>query len=157
MKVAIGSDHRGFAIKSRISELVRRLGHEPCDLGTHDEQSTDYPDYALAVANSVGKGEADRGVLVCGTGIGMSITANKVRGVRAALCHDDITAQASRAHNDANVLCLSADLLGEKLIDRMIEIWLATEFEGGRHGRRVDKIKDIEGSGCAPACSSPPA
>jgi len=144
MKIAVGSDHRGFVVKRKIVELVTRLGHEVLDVGAHCEDAVDYPDIAIPVANAVSTGGVDRGILICGTGIGMSIAANKVRGVRAAPCHDDITAELSRRHNDANVLCLSADLLGERLIDRMIEIWLRTEFEGGRHARRVDKIRRIE-------------
>lgn len=144
MKVAVGSDHRGFQVKRKIVELVRRLGHEVIDFGAATEDAVDYPDFAQQVAVAVASGQVDRGILICGTGIGMSMAANKVRGVRAALCHDDVTAEMSRRHNDANVMCLSADLLGERLIDRMIEIWLQTEFEGGRHARRVEKIKKIE-------------
>ena len=152
MKVAVGSDHRGFVVKLKVLELVERLGHEVRDFGACSLEAVDYPDYAVQVATAVSEGQVDRGILICGTGIGMSIAANKVRGVRAAPCHDDITAELSRRHNDANVMCLSADLLGERLIDRMIEIWLATQFEGGRHARRVEKIKKIEDTGsCADA------
>ncbi len=104
----------------------------------------DYPDFAFHVARSVGDGAAERGILICGTGIGMCIAANKVNGVRAAPCHDSITAEVCRRHNDANVLCLSADLLGEQLIERMVRIWLDTDFEGGRHARRIDKINKFE-------------
>ncbi len=147
MKVAVGCDHRGFAIKQKIVELLRRLGHDVHDFGTSSGEAVDYPDFALEVARAVAESRADRGILICGTGIGMSIAANKIRGVRAAPCHDDITAELSRRHNDANIMCLSADLLGERLIDRMIETWLKTEFEGGRHARRVDKIKQIEDAG----------
>jgi ribose 5-phosphate isomerase B len=147
MRVAIGSDHRGFQVKRKIVELTQRLGHEVVDYGAESEDAVDYPDFALQVALAVSAGKVDRGILVCGTGIGMSMAANKVHGVRAALCHDDVTAEMSRRHNDANVMCLSADLLGARLIDRMIEIWLHTEFEGGRHARRVDKIKQIEEKG----------
>ena len=150
MKVAIGSDHRGFQVKRKVAELVQQLGHEVLDLGVANEEAVDYPDYALQVATSVSGGQVDRGILICGTGIGMSMAANKVRGVRAALCHDDVTAEMSRRHNDANIMCLSADLLGERLIDRMIEIWLNTQFEGGRHARRVEKIKGIEDSHYGP-------
>lgn len=154
MKVAIASDHRGFQVKRKIAELVQQLGHEVLDLGVSNEEAVDYPDFALQVATSVSQGQVDRGILVCGTGIGMSMAANKVRGVRAALCHDDVTAEMSRRHNDANVMCLSADLLGERLIDRMIEIWLNTQFEGGRHARRVEKIKGIEDSHYGPPKNS---
>jgi ribose 5-phosphate isomerase B len=144
MRIAIGADHRGFAVRSKVVEAVRRLGHEAIDVGTFSPDAVDYPDIAADVAQRVGRGEADRGILVCGTGLGMCIAANKVLGVRAAPCHDDITAEMSRRHNDSNVLCLSADLLGERLIDHMIEIWLNTPFEGGRHARRVDKITALE-------------
>ncbi len=144
MRIAIGSDHRGFQIKLKVIELVRQLGHEVVDAGPADPSSVDYPDIAAIVAQKVSLGEVDRGILICGTGIGMCIAANKLSGVRAAPCHDDLTAEMSRRHNDLNVLCLSADMLGEKLIDRMIEIWLKTEFEGGRHARRVEKIAGLE-------------
>jgi ribose 5-phosphate isomerase B len=144
MKIAIGSDHRGFDAKKRITTLLEKLGHEVTDVGPFGSESVDYPDFALQVANAVGTGQVDRGILICGTGIGMCIAANKVPKVRAAPCHDSITAEMSRRHNDANVLCLSADLLGDELIDRMIRIWLSTEFEGGRHARRVDKITRYE-------------
>jgi ribose 5-phosphate isomerase B len=144
MKIAIGSDHRGFDAKRRIVALLERLGHECHDVGPASASSVDYPDFALQVAQAVGQNRVDRGILICGTGIGMCIAANKVKGVRAAPCHDSITAEMSRRHNNANVLCLSADLLGEELIDRMVRIWLETDFEGGRHARRVDKIQRFE-------------
>jgi ribose 5-phosphate isomerase B len=146
MKIAIGSDHRGYDAKRRIIPLIEQLGHEVLDMGPSSSESVDYPDYALQVAQAVGEKRVDRGVLICGTGIGMCITANKVKGVRAAPCHDSITAEMSRRHNDANILCLSADLLGDQLIDHMIRIFLQTEFEGGRHARRVDKIQRYEES-----------
>ena len=144
MKIAVGSDHRGFEVKKRIVPLLQQMGHEVLDMGTNANESVDYPDYALQVAQAVGGKHVDRGILICGTGIGMCIAANKVKGVRAAPCHDYVTAEMSRRHNNANVLCLSADLLGDELIDRMIRIWLGTEFEGGRHARRVDKIQRFE-------------
>ena len=144
MRIIVGSDHRGFQVKQKVIDLVRRLGHEVIDEGTNGNGSVDYPDVAAHVGSTVSKGEVDRGILICGTGIGMSIAANKFPGVRAAPCHDDLTAEMSRRHNDLNVLCLSADMLGEKLIDRMVEIWLNTPFEGGRHARRVDKIAELE-------------
>jgi ribose 5-phosphate isomerase B len=147
MRIAIGSDHRGFEAKRRIKTLLQGMGHEVVDVGTQSRDSVDYPDMAFEVARAVGEGTADRGVLICGTGIGMAIAANKVRGVRAAPCHDSITAEMSRRHNDANVLCLSADLLGEELIERMVRIWLETAFEGGRHARRVEKITRFENTG----------
>ncbi len=144
MRIAIGSDHRGFSVKSKLVELLHRLNQEVVDAGPHSNESVDYPDIATLVASQVSSGAVDRGILICGTGIGMCIAANKFPGVRAAPCHDDLTAEMSRRHNDLNVLCLSADMLGEKLIDRMVEIWLKTDFEGGRHARRVDKISEIE-------------
>ncbi len=146
MKIAIGSDHRGFEVKRRIVGVLEGMGHEVLDTGPQGRESVDYPDFAFRVAQAVGSGEALRGILVCGTGIGMCIAANKVHGVRAAPCHDSITAEMSRRHNDANVLCLSADLLGEELIDRMVRIWLETDFEQGRHARRVEKITKFEAS-----------
>ncbi|HZT79746.1 MAG TPA: ribose 5-phosphate isomerase B [Gemmataceae bacterium] len=155
MKIAVGSDHRGFEAKRRIVALLRQLGHEVLDVGPDSRESVDYPDFAFQVAQAVGEGRVERGVLICGTGIGMCIAANKVRGVRAAPCHDSITAEMSRRHNDANVLCLSADLLGEELMERMVRIWLETPFEGGRHARRVKRIMDFEGhqaGGAAPPC-----
>ncbi len=145
MRIAIGSDHRGFSVKNKVVELATRLGHEVCDAGPASAESVDYPDIASLVASQVSSGKVERGILICGTGIGMCIAANKFPGVRAAPCHDDLTAEMSRRHNDLNVLCLSADMLGEKLIDRMVEIWLNTPFEGGRHARRVDKIARLEG------------
>lgn len=144
MRVAVGSDHRGVHVKAKLMELLTRLGHTAEDVGTNTAESCDYPDLAALVARKVSNGEADRGILICGTGLGMCIAANKFHGVRAAPCHDDLTAELSRRHNDLNVLCLSADMLGERLIDRMVEIWLTTPFEGGRHARRVEKIAGLE-------------
>ncbi|MEX0712233.1 MAG: ribose 5-phosphate isomerase B [Pirellulales bacterium] len=144
MRIAIGSDHRGFVVKQNLVDLLKRLSQEVTDVGSYGPDSVDYPDIASVVGRMVGNGEVDRGILICGTGIGMSIAANKHPGVRAAPCHDDLSAEMSRRHNDLNVLCLSADMLGEKLIDRMVEIWLKTEFEGGRHARRVEKIAQLE-------------
>jgi len=144
MRIAIGCDHRGYSIRGKLVELLHRLGHEVTDLGTHSQDPVDYPDIAAAVARLVSQGAVERGILICGTGLGMCIAANKVPGVRAAPCHDDLTAEMSRRHNDLNVLCLSADMLGERLIDRMVEIWLTTPFEGGRHARRVEKIALLE-------------
>jgi ribose 5-phosphate isomerase B len=144
MKIAVASDHRGFAIKSKILQMISEAGHEAIDLGTDSIESVDYPDFAGQVAKSVSHGEIDRGILICGSGLGMCIVANKFPNVRATQCHDDLSAEMSRLHNDSNVLCLSADMLGDKLINRMINIWLKTEFEGGRHARRLEKIAEIE-------------
>ena len=144
MKIAIGSDHRGVDAKRRLVHTLTEMGHQVFDAGPEGSESVDYPDFAFQVASRVSKTQADRGVLICGTGIGMSIAANKVRGVRAASCHDTIAAEMCRRHNDANVLCLSADLLSEESIARMVRIFLDTPFEAGRHARRVDKICKIE-------------
>jgi ribose 5-phosphate isomerase B len=154
MRIAIGSDHRGFEAKQRILPVLRQLGHEVIDVGPRSRESVDYPDYAFAVALAVSEGGADRGILICGTGIGMCIAANKVPGVRAAPCHDPITAEMSRRHNDANILCLSADLLGHDLIERMVRIWLETPFDSGRHARRVEKITRFEAA-TTPRSTSP--
>lgn len=144
MRIAVGSDHRGVHLRVKIIELLRSLGQEVLDVGTHESGPVDYPDIAAAVARRVSEGEVDRGILICGTGLGMCIAANKFPGVRAAPCHDDLTAEIGRRHNDLNVLCLSGDILGERLVDRLVTIWLRTEFEGGRHARRVQKIRDLE-------------
>ena len=145
MKIALGSDHRGFGVKQRLTAALVKLGHEVRDhgVGTGDA-AADYPDFAIPVSVAGAKGEADRGILVCGTGFGMCIAANKVQGIRAVSCRDPIEAEMSRRHNDANVLCMSADFLGQELIDRLVQVWLATDFEGGRHQRRVEKISEYE-------------
>lgn len=144
MKVAIGNDHRGVAAKQRITAVLTGLGHQVEDMGATSAASVDYPDYALPVAEAVAAGAADRGILICATGHGMCIAANKVKGVRAVNCRDLVDAEMSRLHNDANVLCLSADLLGEEAIERMVRVWLDTKFEGSRHARRLDKIAKYE-------------
>ncbi len=144
MKIAIGSDHRGFEAKQQIIAIAKELGHECIDFGTDDNNPVDYPDLAYLAATAVSKKEADRAILACATGIGMSMAANKVPGVRAALCHDELSAEVSRNHNDANVLCLSADQVGAVLLRKIVEVWLTTEFGGGRHERRVRKIHIIE-------------
>ena len=144
MKIAIGNDHRGVAVKQRVFALLRELGHDVTDLGTSGPASVDYPDSAIQVGEAVGSGQVERGVLICATGHGMCMTANKVAGVRAANCRDLIDAEFSRRHNDANVMCLSADLISEDLIEKMVRTWLTTDFEGGRHARRVDKITAYE-------------
>jgi ribose 5-phosphate isomerase B len=144
MKFAIGSDHRGFQAKEHVKQFLAEMGHQVLDCGTHSDAPTDYPDYAVPVCKAIQDGKAERGVLLCGSGLGMSMTANKMRGIRAALCHDELTAEMSRRHNDANVLCLGGDLLGDELIRRIVEIWVRTNFEGGRHERRVKKIMKTE-------------
>lgn len=144
MKVAIGSDHGGINIRREIISLLEELGIEYKDFGCECETSVDYPDYALPVAEAVAKGEFDRGILICGTGIGMSIAANKVKGIRCALVHDVFSAKATREHNDSNVLAMGERVVGPGLARMIAETWLTTEFEGGRHSNRVGKITAYE-------------
>lgn len=144
MKIAVGNDHRGVAAKQRVIDLLHGLGHTAVDLGATASGSVDYPDYAIPVAEAVAGGTADRGILICATGHGMCIAANKVHGVRAANCRDVVDAEMCRSHNDANVLCLAADLLGDELVERMVRKWLETSFEGGRHARRLEKVAKYE-------------
>ena len=144
MNVALGADHAGVAAKEELKKLLQALGHKVVDVGTNGEQSCDYPDYAAQVARKVAGGECERGVLVCGTGIGMSIAANKVPGIRAALICDEKGAELSRQHNDANVFCVGARSLPVVRIAELLKIWLQTPFEGGRHERRLEKIRDLE-------------
>lgn len=141
LKVAIGSDHGGFQYKEKIIDYLTARNIPYVDLGTHTPESCDYPDIARAVCERVISGKSNRGILVCGTGIGMSIAANKVRGIRAALCGDTYSARVSRAHNNANILCLGQRVIGEHLALDIVDIWLKTGFEGGRHKRRVDLIE----------------
>ena len=154
MRIAIGSDHRGVAARLRLIGLLERIGHEVVDCGSHGTDAVDYPDIAADVAHRVSQGTVDRGVLLCCTGVGMAIAANKVHGVRAATCHDLVTAEMSRRHNDLNVLCLSAEMLGQELQDKMMQTWLETPFEGGRHARRLAKIEALE-PGCGEGKSDP--
>ena len=144
MKIAIGCDHGGLHLKQEIKELLSTLGHEVEDFGTHSTESCDYPDIAEPVAHAVVDGAADRGILICGTGIGIGIAANKIAGVRAALCHDTFSAHASREHNNANILTMGERVIGPGLAKDIVTIWLNTEFEGGPHARRVEKISEIE-------------
>lgn len=144
MRIAVGSDHRGFNAKQLIKAIVSQMGHECVDVGTDSATPVDYPDLAYLAAKSVSEKQADRAILICATGLGMSIAANKVRGVRAALCHDELSAHIARDHNDTNILCLSGDQLGEVLLRKIVETWMTTEFSGGRHQRRVNKIMAIE-------------
>ena len=143
MRIAIGSDHRGFELKESVIELVTNEGHSYKDFGTFSKESVDYPDIAGKVGEAIVKGEFDRGILICGTGIGMCIAANKVRGIRAAQCHDVLTAQRARQHNDAQICCLAADE-GKTSVPAIVEAFLINEFEGGRHVPRLNKIRDIE-------------
>jgi len=144
MKLAIASDHAGFELKRELLELLSHRKVTVHDVGTFSADAVDYPDFAIEVAKAVAAGVADVGVLVCGTGIGMSIVANKFKGVRAALCHTEFEARMSRAHNDANILCLGSRVTGAGLARVVLEAFLNTKFEGGRHERRVQKIKDVE-------------
>ncbi len=148
MKISIGSDHRGISQRRTIAEALVEMGCEVDDCGTHSEESCDYPDIAAVVARHVATGQSDRGVLVCGTGIGVSMAANKIPGIRAAVCHDIASAELSRQHNNANILCLPGnDLAGDEL-KQLVRAWMNAEFEGGRHARRVDKIMQLEVDNC---------
>lgn len=142
MKIAIASDHAGLRLKRQIIGQFPDI--EFVDVGTHTEESCDYPDYAAEAARLVASGKAARGIVICGSGIGVSIAANKIRGIRAALCFNCYMAEMSRKHNDANVLALGARVIGEDVAMRIVDTWLKTEFEGGRHKRRVDKMMDLE-------------
>ncbi|MGB9178867.1 MAG: ribose 5-phosphate isomerase B [Pyrinomonadaceae bacterium] len=144
MKIALASDHAGYAEKERLKKVLEELGVEFEDLGTVSEESVDYPDYARKVAEAVARGEAEQGVLVCGSGTGMAITANKVAGVRAAVAWSEETARLARQHNDANVLAIGARTTPPQEIPKIVRAWFATKFEGGRHAERVEKIKQIE-------------
>ena len=144
MRIAVANDHRGVSAIEQVKAIVAQLDHELIDFGSSSDHPVDYPDLAYAAARAVSDGQADRAILICGTGIGMSIAANKVKGVRAALCYDELNARIARQHNDANVLCLSGDLLGSGMLRKIVETWLTTGFSGGRHERRVRKIAAIE-------------
>ncbi len=145
MRVVIGNDHAGLDLVESIVAVIEDMGIETQHIGTFSADSVDYPDYAVSVCNAVTSGEYDRGILVCGTGIGMSIAANKVPGVRAALCAEPYSAALSRLHNDANVLCLGARVLGPGIAEEIVRAWLTTQFSGDRHQRRVDKINSLDG------------
>ncbi len=142
--IALGADHAGWELKDALKAWLIERGHQILDFGTHSPESVDYPDYALLVAESVASGKAERGLLVCGTGIGMTMTANKVPGIRAALCFDRFMARMSREHNDANILALGGRLMDQELGLEILQMWLDTPFAGGRHARRVGKIAEIE-------------
>ena len=145
MRIAVGSDHAGFHMKEDIATHLRELGHEVVDCGTHSTERVDYPDFGAAVGRSVVSGEADGGVCVCGSGIGIAIAANKIRGVRAATVHDMTSARLSRQHNDANVICLGERFLGPTVAIDAVDAWLGAEFEGGRHAGRVAKLDALGG------------
>ncbi len=144
MKIALGSDHGGYALKCDIIQLLEKLGYEYKDFGCYAPESCDYPDFGAAAARAVASGECDRGIVICTTGIGISITANKIKGIRCAHCADPLEAEMTRRHNDANMMAIGAGFTGKNLAERMVEVFLTTEFEGGRHQRRVDKIMALE-------------
>lgn len=144
MKISIACDHGAFALKERLKAHLLEQGHQVTDCGTNSAESCDYPDYARPAAQLVADGVCERGVVLCTTGIGVSMAANKVKGVRCALCHEPLSAEMTRRHNDANVLAMGAGVTGENLAERILDVFLATEFEGGRHQRRVDKVMEIE-------------
>lgn len=144
MRISLGSDHRGISIRPRLIQTLESQGYICSDEGAFGKKPCDYPDIAAAVARKVSSGEADRGILICGTGIGMAITANKFEGVRAAACYEKVMVEMSRRHNDVNVLCLPGDMIGDRPVDELVLLWLKTEFEGGRHARRIEKILAIE-------------
>ncbi len=147
MRVAIGSDHAGFLLKQHLAATLAGLGHDVNDRGTHSEEPVDYPPICAEVARLVAVGTADRGIVIGGSGQGEQLAANKVRGIRAALCNDLYTARLSRAHNDANVLAIGGRIVGFGLAEEILTLWLATAFDGGRHKRRVDQIMEIERQG----------
>ena len=148
MQIGLACDHGGFELKEDLKTFLKGIGNEPIDMGTFHEDSVDYPDLGILVAEKISKGELEKGILICGTGIGMSIVANKFRGVRAALANDLYTSRLSREHNDANVLCLGARVIGPGLAEEIVRMWLNTEFAGGRHLHRISMFDP------APNCTS---
>ena len=145
MKIALASDHGGYALKCDIKALLEKLGHQVEDFGCHSTESCDYPDFGEAAARAVAAGTCDRGIVICTTGIGISIAANKVKGIRCAHCADSLEAEMTRRHNDANMMAIGAGFTGKNLAERMVEVFLTTEFEGGRHARRVAQLDAIQG------------
>lgn len=146
MKIAIASDHGGFDLKEQVKAWLQEMGHEVEDFGCHSKESCDYPDFGAAAARAVASGQCERGIVICTTGIGISITANKVKGIRCALCSEPWSAEMTRRHNNANMLAMGAGAVGPLLARRIVETFLTTEFEGGRHQRRLDKITAVENS-----------
>lgn len=144
MKIAIGNDHAALELKNHIVDYLLKEGHEVVNFGTDTPASTDYPIYGARVAHAVANGECERGVVICGTGIGISISANKVRGIRCALCSEPVSAKLTRQHNDANVLAMGARIIGPAMAEEIVHTFLTTEFEGGRHSRRIDLITKLE-------------
>ncbi len=152
MKIALGADHAGFELKDHLARFLAAEGHEPQDYGTHSHESVDYPDFAAIVARAVLGGGAEIGILVCGTGIGVAIAANKLDGIRAATCNDLFTARMARAHNDANVLTLGARVVGSGVAEEIVRAFLRTQYEGKRHDRRLKKIHALENAAAHPPC-----
>lgn len=146
MKVLLGSDHAGFHLKEDLKKFIQSLGHEVEDYGIYTDEPFDYPDVAIRLAKDVAEGKGARGILICGTGVGMSIAANKVKGIRAALCHDVFSARASREHNNANILTMGERVIGKGLAREIVKVWLETDFQGERHARRLEKIERYERS-----------
>lgn len=143
MIIPIASDHAGFEAKEKVKDLLEEMGHMPVDFGTHSEESVDYADFAVQVAEKVDEGEHEKGILICGSGQGMCMTANKYKNIRAALVYDDNSAKMSRQHNNANMLCLPGRELSDETLKKVVKIWLETDFDGGRHERRINKIHDL--------------
>ena len=144
MKIALGSDHGGYALKCDIIQLLEKLGHEYKDFGCYSTESCDYPDFGEAAARAVASGEYDRGIVICTTGIGISIAANKVKGIRCALCSEPLSAEMTRRHNDANMLAMGGGLIGNNMADRIVDAFLNTPFEGGRHQKPINKMMALE-------------
>lgn len=144
MKIALGCDHGGYELKQHIIKVLEKLGYEYEDFGCYGLESCDYPDFGAAAARAVAEGKCDKGIVICTTGIGISIAANKVRGIRCALCSDPLSAEMTRRHNDANMLAMGAGMVGPNLAERIVEVFLHTDFEGGRHARRVGLITEME-------------
>jgi ribose 5-phosphate isomerase B len=144
MKIAVGADHRGTQAVKMLADRLRSAGHEVVLMGSVSGEPCDYPESAFLVGHAIADHQAERGILICGTGLGMAMAANKIHGVRAVTAHDELTAEMGRAHNDANIICLSADLLGQRIIEKIVDVFLATTFEGGRHERRLKKVAAIE-------------
>ena len=144
MMISIAADHGGFALKEHIKAYLTAKGYEVKDFGTSSEESCDYPDFARPAAEAVASGQCEKGIVICTTGIGVSITANKVHGIRCALCGDSLTAEMARRHNDSNMLAMGAGIIGNNLAERIVDTFLSTQFEGGRHQRRIDKMMAIE-------------
>lgn len=145
MKIALGCDHGGYELKRYLIPVIERLGHQVQDFGCDSTESCDYPDFGAAAARAVADGSCERGIVICTTGIGISIAANKIKGIRCAHCADSLQAEMTRRHNDANMMAIGAGFTGKNMAERMVEVFLNTEFEGGRHQRRVDKVMALEG------------